>query len=126
MSRLRGPRPRPEGWGCQMGLLGDGDETYLLPCLDLGISVDVRSVGERPSRRVDGGGLGYQEGPRERRTLCVVVHTELGVDVVLVRPSPGERGKDDAMGEGQSPDLEGSEEGRRFGGRRHVSVEWSF
>ena len=37
------------------------NETHLLPGLDLGISVNVRSMVIRPSGRVDGAGLGYQK-----------------------------------------------------------------
>ena len=74
---------------------------------------------------MDDGTLGYQKRSRERRTLGVIVHTEVGVDVVLGRSRPGERSENDAMGEGQSTDLERSEESRRFGGGRHLSLELS-
>jgi len=82
-------------------------------------------MGVRASRGVDNDTLSYQKGSRERRTLCVIVHTEFCVNVVLGRSRPGERGKNDAMGDGQSADLERSEESRRIGGRRHLSVELS-
>jgi len=98
---------------------------YLLPGLDLSIGVDIWSVEVCPSLRVDDGSLGYQKRPGERRTLCVVVHGELGVNVVLGRSRPGERRKNDAMREGQPTDLDGSEESRRLGGRRHLSLESS-
>ena len=74
---------------------------------------------------MDDGSLGYQERSRERRTLCIVVHSELGVNVVLGCTRPGERRKNDAMREGQSTDLERSEESRKLGGRRHLSLELS-
>ena len=70
---------------------------YLLPGLDLSIGVDIWGVGVRPSRRVDNGTLGYQKRSRERRALCVVLHSELGVNVVLGRSRPGERRKNDAV-----------------------------
>jgi hypothetical protein len=99
----------------------DVNKTYLLPGLDLTIGVDIRSVGYVSSRRVDDGSLSYQKRSRDRRTLCVIVHTELGVNVVLGSSRPGERCKNDAMREGQSTDLERSEESRRLGGRGHLS-----
>jgi hypothetical protein len=55
--------------------------------------------------------------PGNEGTLCVIFHTELGVDVVLGRPRPGERRKNDAMREGQSTDLE------RYVKRAEDSVE---
>ena len=74
---------------------------------------------------MDDGSLGYQKRSGERRTLRVVVHSELGVNVVLGRSRPAERRKNDAMREVQSTDLEGSEESRRLDGRGHLSLESS-
>ena len=45
--------------------------------------------------------------------------------MILGRPRPGERCKDDTMREGQSTNSERSEESRRLGGRRHLSLELS-
>ena len=96
-------------------------EAHLLPGLDLRIGVDVRSVEVCPSGRVDGGSLGYQERSRGRRTLCVILHTEVGMDMILGGSRAGERGKDDTVREGDSTDFERSEESRGLGGRRHLS-----
>jgi hypothetical protein len=98
------------------------EKTYLLPGLDLGIGVDIWSTVVCPGLRVDYGGLSYQKRSREGRTLGVIVTTKLSVNVVLCRSGAGERGKNDAMGQGQSTDLERGEENRRIGGGRHLSV----
>ena len=96
------------------------NKTYLLPSLDLSIGVNIWSMWVCPSRRVDDGSLSYQKRSRDRRTLCVIVHAKLGVNVVLGCSRAAERGKDDAMREGHSTDLDGREESRRLGGRRHL------
>jgi hypothetical protein len=75
-----------------------------------------------PGLWVDGGGLSHQKRSRECRTLSVVVHAKLGVDVVLGRSRAGERRKNDAMREGESTDLERGEKSRRISGGRHLSV----
>jgi hypothetical protein len=59
--------------------------------------------------------------PGNEGTLRVILHTELGVDVILGRSTPGERRKNNTMRQGQSADLERSEESRRLGGRGHLS-----
>ena len=41
--------------------------------------------------------------------------------MVVGRSGACERSEDDAMGKGQSTDLEGGEESRRISGRRHLS-----
>ena len=97
------------------------NKTYLLPRLDLSVGVNVRSVLECPGGRVDDGGLSYQKRSRGFRTLSVILHTKLGVDVVFSSPRAGERGKDNAVREGNSTDLERCEESRRPGGREHLS-----
>jgi len=96
------------------------NKTYLLPSLDLSVGVNIWDMGVCPSRRVDDGGLSYQERSRDRRTLGVILHAKLGVNVVLGRSRAGERRKDDAMREGHSTDLDGCEESRRLGERRHL------
>jgi hypothetical protein len=74
---------------------------------------------------MNSGGLSYQKRPREGGTLSVILHTKIGMDMVLGGSRAGERREDDAMGEGQSTDLERCEESRRLGGRRHLSrAEW--
>ena len=75
----------------------DVNEANLFPGLDLCIGIDVRSMGVCPGGRVDGGGLSYQERPRGRRTLCVILHTKVGVDMILGGSRAGERRKDDAV-----------------------------
>ena len=96
---------------------------FLLPGLHLSISVNVWSMTVRPSRGVNGGGLGYQKRTRECRTLGVVLYAEFCVNVILGRSATGEGRKDDAMRNGQPTDFQGSEKSRRVGGRRHLSLE---
>jgi len=99
----------------------DVNGARLFPGLDLWIGIDVRSVEVCPGGRVDGGGLGYQKRSRGRRTLCVILHTKVGMDMILCGSRAGERRKDDAMREGHSTDFEGSEESRGLGEGRHLS-----
>jgi len=71
---------------------------------------------------VDGGSLSYQERPRGRRALSVILHTKVGsMDVILGGPRAGERRKNNAVREGHSTDFERSEGGRGLGERRHLS-----
>jgi hypothetical protein len=70
---------------------------------------------------MNGGGLSYQKRPGDGGTLSVILHTKLGVDVVLGGSSAGERGKNDAVREGHSTDLKRCEERRRLGETRHLS-----
>ena len=121
MNCWRELRLRPETRGSAKSSPTGNNKTYLLPGLNLSICVDIRSVGICPSRWMDDGSLCYQKRTRGRRALCVIVHTELGVNVVLGRSRPGERSKDDTMGEGRSTDLDRSEESRSLGKRRHHS-----
>jgi hypothetical protein len=69
---------------------------------------------------MNGGGLSYQKRPGDGGTLSVILNAKVGVNVVLSSPRAGERGKNDAVREGHSTDLEGCEENRRLGGRRHL------
>jgi len=108
-------------WRSDGGLLADVNGARLFPGLDLWIGIDVRSVEVCPGGRVDGGGLGYQEGSRGRRTLCVVLHTKVGMDMILGGSRAGERRKDDAVREGHSTDFERGEESRSLGERSHLS-----
>jgi len=96
------------------------NEAHLFPGFDLCIGVDVRSVGVCPGGRVDGGRLSYQERSGGRRTLRVILHPKVGMDVVLGGSRAGERRKDDAVREGHSTDFERSEESRGLGERRHL------
>ena len=73
-----------------------------------------------PSCRVDDGGLSYQKRSRNSRTLGVIVHTQLGVNMILGRPAAGERRKDDAMRKGQATHLERVEKNRW----RHLSLRY--
>jgi hypothetical protein len=66
-------------------------------------------------------GLGYQKRPGGGGTLGVILHTKIGVNVVLGGSRAGERGKDDAVREGHSTDLKRCEKSRRFSERRHLS-----
>jgi hypothetical protein len=88
----------------------DVNNTNLLPCLDLSISVNIRSALQCPGRGVNCRRLGYQKRSRECGTLGVIVHAELGVDVIVVRSNAGERRKDDTMRKGQSTDFDRGEE----------------
>jgi hypothetical protein len=63
MSRLRGLRLQPAGWGGQTVLLVDVNETCLLPSLDLGIGINIGSMGVCSSSRMNGSGLSYQKRP---------------------------------------------------------------
>ena len=115
---------------CRMKRLDRGlavgvNKAYLLPGLDLSISVNIRSIVICSSGRVDDGSLGYQKRSRDGRTLCVILHTDAGVNVVLGRSRPGHGCKDDTVREGQATNFERSEESRRLGGRRHLSLESS-
>ena len=101
------------------------EKPYLLPGLYLSIGVNVWGMAIRPSRGVNGSGLGYQKRTRECRTLRVIVYTEFGVNMILSRSRAGEGCKDDAMRNGQPTDFQGSEKSRRVDGRRHVSLELS-
>ena len=65
---------------------------------------------------VDGSSLGDQKRPRISRPLGVIVHTQLGMNVVAGRSNTGERGENDAMGKGYSTDLERGEKSRRVCG----------
>jgi len=94
------------------GLLVGVNKAYLLPGLDLSISINIWSMAECPSRRVDDSSLSYQQRSRDRRTLCVIVYAKLSVNVVLGRSTAGEGRKNDAMREGHLADLEGREESR--------------
>jgi hypothetical protein len=75
---------------------------------------------------VNGGGLGYQKRPWVGRTLGVIIHSKLGVNVILRCSRAGERGENDAMRKGQSPDLERGKKSRRVCGGRHLSLEMSW
>jgi len=108
-------------WRSDGSLSVDVNGAHLFPGLDLCIGVDVRSVRVCPSGRVDGGSLGYQKRSRGRRTLCVILYTKVGMDMILGGPRAGERGKNDAVREGNSTDFERSEESRGLGERRHLS-----
>ena len=99
----------------------DVNEARLLPGLDLCVGINIRSMEVCPGSRVDGGGLSYQKRSRGRRTLCVVLHAEVGMDMALGGSGPSERRKNDAVREGHSTDFKGSEESRRFGEGRHLS-----
>jgi len=100
----------------------DVNEAYLLPGLDLFVGINIWSMNVCPGGRVDGGSLSYQERPRDRRTLSVILHTKVGsVDVVLGGSGAGERRKNDAVREGHSTDFERSEESRGLGEGRHFS-----
>ena len=73
------------------------NKTCLLPCLDLGVRVNVWNVVICPSLRMNSSGLGYQKRARVGRTLGIIVDSNLSVNVVLGSPRAGERGKDNAM-----------------------------
>jgi hypothetical protein len=62
---------------------------------------------------MNGGGLSYQKRPGDGRTLSVILHTKLGVDMVLGCSRAGERCKNDAVREGESTDSKRGEESRR-------------
>ena len=79
-------------WRSDGKLSADMNEAHLFPGLDLCIGIDVGSVEVCPGGRMDGGGLRYQERSRGRRALCVILHTEVGVDMVLGGSGAGERG----------------------------------
>ena len=83
----------------------------------------MRNVVECPGGGVNQRGFCYQKRTGEGRTLGVIVHTELGVNMILGRSGTGERGEDYAMGKGQSTDLERGEESRRIDGGRHRFLE---
>ena len=78
-------------------LLVDVNEAHLFPGLDLCVGIDIRSVDVCPGGRVDGGSLSDQERPRGRRTLCVILHAKVGVDMILGGSSAGERRENDAV-----------------------------
>ena len=124
MNRWHGLHLQPGGTvqGSDGVLLAGGvNETNLLPGLDLSVGVNIRSMGPRPSRRVDDGTLSYQKRPRHGGTLGVILQTQACVNVVLGGSRAAERCENDAVREGHSTDLKGCEESRGLGGRRHVS-----
>ena len=59
MIRWRELHLQSMGQRSDTGSLVDVNKMHLLPGLDLSIGVDIWSMGVRPSRRMDGGGLSY-------------------------------------------------------------------
>ena len=108
-------------WRSDGSVSVDVNGAHLFPGLDLRVGVDVWSVRVCPGGRVDGGGLTYQKRSGGGRTLCVVLHTKVCMEMILGGSKAGERGKDDAVREGDSTDFERSEESRGLGERRHLS-----
>ena len=100
----------------------DVNDTDLPPGLDLSIGVNIWNIMECPGCGVNDGALSYQKRSGERRTLRVIFHAELGVDVILRRSTAGERRENDTVRKGQSTDLERGEESRRIGGGSHLSL----
>ena len=94
----------------------DINNANLPPGSDLSICVNIWGIVECPGRGVDDGGFSYQKRSGECRTLSVIFHAKLGVNMSLGRPNAGERRKDDTMRKGQSTDLERGEENRRIDG----------
>ena len=65
---------------------------------------------------MDGGGLGHEQSTGSAGPLGIVLKAEGSMDVVLVRPEPGEGTEDDTMFEVHATDSDGLEELR---GCRH-------
>lgn len=126
MSRWHGQHPRSVECTDQTGVLAGVGKPYLLPGLDLLIGINIWSVVKGSSCRVNDGALCYQERPGVRRTLRVVIHSELGVNVILGGSSTGKRRKDDSVRKGHPTDLERGEEGRNVMRGRHLSLEASW
>ena len=65
---------------------------------------------------VDGGSLGHEQSAGGTGPLGVILKAKVSMDVVLVRPEPGEGTEDDTMLEVHATDADGLEELR---GCRH-------
>jgi len=62
--------------------------------------MNIWSMEVCPGGGVDGGSLSYQERPRARRALSVILHTKVGsMDMILGSLGAGERRKNDTVQE---------------------------
>ena len=95
--------------------------THLFPRGDLGVVPHAGRV--RLTARLAGDirCLRDEERPRDARALLVVLKTEIGRDVRVVVAVTGQRGEDDAVGEGHVANFDRLKEG--WGGHG-VCVMW--
>ncbi len=86
---------------------------HSFPCRGLLLVPDPRRMGrDMPCIWRDEGRLGDEEGARDRGTLRVVCHAEVGVNVHVVRAYAGERCEDETVAQRHITNLDGLEKSR--------------